>query len=338
VDWTDLIAAPRWTPLVDFVARYYASPLRPEDGNTDEEIQQAESRLGTALPAALRGWYRLVGRRLGGIQDYPHPLDRLKLRDDGLIPVWVENQEVWTLSAALEPDDPDVVVEGDFFEPPDETAGPLSKILLAMLAGDTLVGAWSGTGKGTLGPLGERVLGGNLKIDETSALQARYVAVPWPAFPGYPPFLGDNTTLIRAARSRAGSRVEWITADDAAYERLSLVLPIGLEGGVRELVVAFHGLTRGEMRCFERGTRIDVERFQRALRAVGHVGMAWCHPAEGAVRLHVTTTEPQRAWEIIRQQVDSSLLSRVTVAHRPKAVARFEVIFPSHIRRFVLPD
>ena len=104
-------------------------------------------------------WYRLLGRRLQPAQDTPVLLGKLlTLRSTvNTVPVWVENQGVWTIEVPIDACDPSVTLT-----PPRDgwTGGALSTVLLAMLTSDTFVGAWSCTGTGPLGRLKGPVVGG----------------------------------------------------------------------------------------------------------------------------------------------------------------------------------
>ena len=61
----------RWSLLKDFVAEWH-TPLQVGDGYSAQEIDAAEQQLGLKLPAALREWYLLAGRRadLSSIDPY----------------------------------------------------------------------------------------------------------------------------------------------------------------------------------------------------------------------------------------------------------------------------
>jgi hypothetical protein len=52
-----------WRQVAVFVASWHREPLGPTSGTTDAELDAAERRLGGPLPAALREWQRLAGRR-----------------------------------------------------------------------------------------------------------------------------------------------------------------------------------------------------------------------------------------------------------------------------------
>jgi hypothetical protein len=333
-----LVESPRWRALVAFVAQWYAEPLRPEHGNTPEEIRLAETLLGTTLPAVLQEWYTLVGRRLDSIQDHARSLEELEPPSGGLIDVCIENQGVWKLSVPVQPDDPDVVIDDPSFG---GARGPLSMVLMGMLASETLVGSWAARGKGMLGMLQEDVVGGYLdEVDSGSGLVAqlheRYQPLPWPTNPFFPePCCGDGSTVIRVS----DMSTEWITADVPAYERLAAILPLDPVGGMRELVVVVQQLTQEEVRRFLDGAgRPDMGRFRRSLGELGHLASLRIGLPEGTITMRVKTREPLRVWQALRNALDPALLARVTAAQRPEAVARFEVLFPAAGQRFVPPD
>jgi uncharacterized protein (TIGR02996 family) len=54
--------AHRWRLITEFIETWHG-PLGDSPRNTDEEIVATEERLGFKLPAALREWYRLFGKR-----------------------------------------------------------------------------------------------------------------------------------------------------------------------------------------------------------------------------------------------------------------------------------
>ncbi len=124
-----------------------------------------------------------------------------------------------------------------------------------------------------------------------------------------------------------------MTADAAAYDRLAAIFPLDMEGGERELVVLIERLTREEVGTFMNSAGSpDVDRFQRMLGELGHLGSMRYPFAGGTITLHIKTREPRRAWQALRDSLDPALLARVTAAHRPVAVTRFEVLFPANCR------
>lgn len=164
----DIVRTGRWDWLVGFIDTWFAAPLRAEDGAGFEEIAAAESRLGLRLPAALREWFELIGRRLIDIQDQPSTPATLREQDGGLV-VWVENQGVWSIITRSAEDDPvcstDVTTEEDALVGT-WTVDRLTLALHSMLVSDTLVGVWSEALTGPLGKLKANVRGG--AIQDTS--------------------------------------------------------------------------------------------------------------------------------------------------------------------------
>ncbi|MFN7975016.1 MAG: hypothetical protein U0166_22135 [Acidobacteriota bacterium] len=338
MDWEAIAAKPRWAQLRRFVDRFYASPLRREDGSDHAEIEAAEARIGTRLPETLAQWHRLLGRRLGFVQDRPYRITELRSRPDRLIDVWSENQGNWILRVPSTPENPPVAIHDD-----GTTAwpsGPLSAVLIGMLVGDTLVGAWAGSGRGTLGTLCETVVGGSCATvtqEALAELEARFPLLAWPPNPFYPdPCRGDDDTVLRW---NSGC-VEWMSANESTYRLLSSILGLDPQDGLRELVVAFEDLSPDDVRAFtETRGKIEghgMQRLQRALGDAGHLGSARLRPE--ALLLRVWTRDPSRCWELLRPLFRPGMLDHVTVAHRPEAVARFQVLHPPGLTRFVLPE
>jgi hypothetical protein len=52
----------RWDLIKQFFNGWYG-PISPTDGCTEQSIRAAEQRLQLALPATLREWYALAGKR-----------------------------------------------------------------------------------------------------------------------------------------------------------------------------------------------------------------------------------------------------------------------------------
>jgi uncharacterized protein (TIGR02996 family) len=118
----------RWCLVEEFIEVWHG-PVRPEDGYSEAELQAAEQRLGCKLPAALREWYALAGRRqeAWSHQDHLVTLDRLQIfPDSDILIIRYENQgcEQWGIRAAdLGQDDPPVIeVEADVQSSPTITA------------------------------------------------------------------------------------------------------------------------------------------------------------------------------------------------------------------------
>src|SRR5207302_2034323 len=103
----------RWALLSQLVTHWY-TPLIQRDGYDAEDLQQCGERLGVPIPAALREWYCLAGRRsdIWNRQDTLLSPERLSFVGD-LLEFYVENQYVtsWGVQRrALAEDDPPVLV------------------------------------------------------------------------------------------------------------------------------------------------------------------------------------------------------------------------------------
>jgi hypothetical protein len=176
----------RWLPLVDFVARWYARPLADEDGCSDEEVVEAEARLGAPMPGALREWHRLVGRRLQRVSMDRRTfvsldaLSRARYQLDvptGQVAVWDPDVEPWSVPLSSGEDDPLVTRAG-------ERAGALAEMLVAAAGPlETLAHAAYGHRAGPFGPLGAEVRGGDLEDDDLQE------------YPGYSTLPGEWTRL-----------------------------------------------------------------------------------------------------------------------------------------------
>jgi hypothetical protein len=85
----------RWAEVKRFISEWYR-PLQEGDGYSEEEVQEAEVRLGIKFPDALRELYLLFGKRDEIVWTYNvlQPLDRLRIVQGHLV-FWEENQEVY---------------------------------------------------------------------------------------------------------------------------------------------------------------------------------------------------------------------------------------------------
>lgn len=106
----------RWELLTEFLAHWF-SPLAPGDGFDEATLDAAESRLAVSLPAALREWYELAGRRddVWSRQDELLAPQELSI-EDGVLIFYIENQCVvrWGIRLSeLDLADPPVVIESD---------------------------------------------------------------------------------------------------------------------------------------------------------------------------------------------------------------------------------
>ena len=88
----------RWEKLKMFIAEWHR-PLAPGDGYSEEELAEAEVRLGIRFPEALREWYGFAGKwyQAFQVQDEQLSLEALEWEGDALI-FHTENQCVCTWS------------------------------------------------------------------------------------------------------------------------------------------------------------------------------------------------------------------------------------------------
>lgn len=222
-------ASERWASLAEFVGVWYRVPLEPT-GNSEDEIQGAEVRLGRGLPKALREWYGLVGNRLvHTVQDRTFSLDELRIRDGGLT-VWIENQGVWSIDVPI-PDDGSEFDEDPLVAIDDSGSGlpgrdrndRLSRALTGMVVSETLVD--SAIGEGSLGSLWPEVRGGWLELEDATRIER------WPALDYWQnPFF--ETSDLRGHRDLVLRRnvdwVHWMTATPEAYAEACLGLGLDL--------------------------------------------------------------------------------------------------------------
>jgi hypothetical protein len=121
----------RWEKLKNVIVEWHR-PLAPGDGYSEEELAEAEARLGTRFPVALREWYGFAGKwyRAFQVQDEQLSLEALEWEGNTLV-FHTENQCVCTWSLHRE----DINLEN----PPvyDEQ----NKILFAETLTDFIVGA-----------------------------------------------------------------------------------------------------------------------------------------------------------------------------------------------------
>ena len=328
-----LLATERWRALGAFVDRWYAHPIRDDDGHTPPEIAQAAARAGASLPAALVEWYALVGRRLRPIQDTPRRLDQLVVVD-GAISVWIENQGVWDIVAPLDAgDDPICRVREGSFASPD---APLAQTLLGMLVSDTLVGAWTGRHVGPLGELGATVRGGYCETftdERVTELRSAYRPLLHPVNPFFSePLRGDDATVIRIDEVA----IEWMTATDAAFAALDAVLHLQPADGEHEVVVAFEAISDAQRHYLTREHGLpDGDLLRPALAGLGHIGVA---VAGSSPRFHITTRQPRTVRDRVLAALPADLRPHIVIATRPIAIAVFAVLYPETRGAYVLPS
>ncbi len=327
-----LLASLRWRAFAAFAEGWFDLPISDDDGHTTAELADSEQRLGQPLPAALAEWFELVGRRLRAVQDSPRLLAQLAVVD-GKTPIWIENQGVWTICAALNGDaDPLCTIDDADYASPN---APLSQTLLGMLVSDTLVGAWGGRRQGPLGLLGASVRGGYLddcSDEQLQQLRSAYPALRGPGNPFYDePVRGDATTIMRIS----ATGLEWMTATDDAFAAFGQMFELAPPGGEHELVVAFEGLPPSlvERLTVEHGVP-DASLIEPALGDVGRI-----HTMVGGrqQRFHIKTMDPQQATVLILAALPADFLPYVVIATHPIAISYYEVLYPAGRAAFVLP-
>jgi hypothetical protein len=221
--------AERWAALRRFVERWYATPLGAGGGLSEREIQQAEARLGRALPAEVREWFLLVGARFRDTnQDRPVRLHQLEVHENRM-PLWWENQGNWSFDVELDTDGEEPWISVDSSEPDWRRRVPLTEGLLGMVYSDTLVGAAWAHGVGPLGPLKAGVVGGFCESLSRDAA-ARVAALPALAVMTNPHFVtplrGHDALVIRS--HDAGMR-DWMAATDEAHAEAASILQLRRE-------------------------------------------------------------------------------------------------------------
>jgi hypothetical protein len=162
----------------DFVrglAAAFGRPLTEGDGVDPAEMAKAESRLGIALPAALREAYLLFGRcaDLTASQDQLLAPERLQADADGVLVFRVENQYCASWGVRLEAmssDDPPVLLTvGDEWMP---YADRLSLALVEMVLSEAMFSARDGRSDNR-----------NLGHVDQAELAVAFERLPLPDFP-----------------------------------------------------------------------------------------------------------------------------------------------------------
>ncbi|MEV0649938.1 hypothetical protein AB0I28_32245 [Phytomonospora sp. NPDC050363] len=332
-----LLATDRWAWLADFLDRWYAEPLRAEDGGTAGDVAAAGERVGKVgrdLPRVLVEWFTLVGRRLRMVQNDPATPAKLYTAD-GMLTVWTENQGGWVIQVdpADDGDDPACILGGPTAERIDPT--PLSMVLRSMILSETLIGAWSGTHIGPLGRLAPAVRGGmdtQATEAEVAAITGAYDPLPIPCIPDYGESLrGDQSTVVRHE-----TWLEWMTADDDAYARIAGLIDLDPEGGEHEVVLALEDLRPEQLSLVtgEHGaTRHDF--VQDAVDGLGRLRVA-ATTLDG-VRYQVGTTCPEETSRALLAALPDMLTDKAVLAVRPMRISAFRVIHPADRAEYTLP-
>jgi hypothetical protein len=91
----------RWEDVKRFIGEWHR-PLQEGDGYSEEEVQEAEARLGVRFPEALRELYMLLGKRKDMTNSYNclTKLEDLELIQ-GHLPFWNSHQDVtsWLITS-----------------------------------------------------------------------------------------------------------------------------------------------------------------------------------------------------------------------------------------------
>ncbi|MCI0462318.1 MAG: TIGR02996 domain-containing protein [Gemmataceae bacterium] len=125
----------RWRLVEEFIGTWYR-PLQPGDGATEEELQEWEKRLGFRLPAALREWHALAGKRkeVWSAHDRLVPLEDLRLDEGAGLVIYTEKEygELWGVrNRDLELEDPPVY--RCFEDPPGRASPTLTAFAIRVL-------------------------------------------------------------------------------------------------------------------------------------------------------------------------------------------------------------
>jgi hypothetical protein len=245
---------PRWRRLADFVDGWFQEPLGERDGVSPDAIAAVEERLGHRLPAALREWHRLAGRRVRALPGRCRPVPLEQTRDRDLLLLY-ERPGFCSWRAGVRAgegaeDDPPVIVdrEGDVVVVP-----RVSDFLFAITVRELLQGLSSPGRHGSFGRTGTQVGSGRLR--RADALQA--------ARDTFAPLLersldtelddepdvevrGDADTILRLKlRGIGAGLVTWVTRTPAARARLSALLDLA-EDPTSIVYLAFDGLPLDE--------------------------------------------------------------------------------------------
>ncbi len=332
MDVDAILAKPRWAPLRRFVEIWYAEPLGATTTPVSE-IDAVEAKLGCRLPLVVREWYRLVGHRLVDVNcDRPVPLDKLGVWD-GRLALWRENQDNWSVEVAAEPSDDDLPIEvgGEhFFEPFPAT---VTQALLGMVYSDTFAGVLSGCGDGPLGKLGAEVVGGSIPLGEESG--ARIAGLPalgvWPMPYTEAPPRGHETLVVDG---------RWMAATAKAAEEAATLFELG-SSGQYVLVLwltqpSLPGVTAAELMM-----QGDVAQHftDGAARYVGgHHDYSDAYMTQViAMVLRFATTDPVRAFEMLRPHLSPDSLDHLTAGYRPEDTIKFTPCWPPGAETFHMP-
>lgn len=312
---SELLATERWSWLGPFLHTWHADPLDASHGASPTQLAQAEQRIGRALPSVVREWFELVSHRLMDVQDSPCTVATTYADDDDdAVAVWLENQGVWELRV-----DADNVATLD--DPEFEFAPtPAVVALQAMVISDTIVGAWSGSNIGPLGPLSGQVRGGfieDVSIDLVDACRQRYPSL---GIPGTPFMIasprGDGATLLRGDQDW-GLGLEWATASEAAFAAFDGIADLEPPGGQYQVRLVLEPLTdaeRADLSASHGGP--DLSRFDAGPGRITEGSLQ-------GVRLEMlaSTTDPQATATALLASVPGDLQRVAATASRPVRLA-----------------
>jgi len=233
-----LDSAGAWRFIQGFTATY-SRPVGVGDGCEAGELEEAETRLELALPAALREGYVLLGRRddLTRVQDELMAPAELRLDDTGTVLLFrVENQSVvqWGVPLdTLDRADPPVVYRSHVGPREQNTWRPfLDRVSLAFV--EMVLSEWMLAG----GP-GDT---DNRELDPATVreLEARFDRLPMPDYPLWAEPDGDPERWYAAGGGAAILRVDagewlWVRAvSTEALDEVRAALPgdwIGVDPG-----------------------------------------------------------------------------------------------------------
>lgn len=230
-------ALPRWKRLLQLVDGFYAEPLRPQDGCSEEELAKLEARLGSRLPDAVAEWFLLLGRRLRRPFDDSESIYRLvqvvdEYTPPGLLDLYANDCGGWGLAVALDAAGEDPPTIDYAISQPEQqgTLGPVSECLLNIVAKQT---AWSfGGGQSLLGALAPSVVGGHLRnpseevVAELRRLEKTDHEGPDGRSPGdLPEVRSDFSTFVSLVEPRYGPAPLWVqyAARGPDVEQLGIV-------------------------------------------------------------------------------------------------------------------
>ncbi len=201
-----------------FVARFAEASgptQQPFDGYSEEELAEAERRLGIRLPAPLRDLYALIGRRsdLVRAQDDLLAPDALYIDTSGqALEFRVECQAVafWGIPlTAIDDADPPVVCS--YRSEPREWQPYLDRLSLAMI--EMLLSEWIVAG-GSLKP--ELAASRQLDDQAVQALEANFTRLPLPDYPMWTDLQGMPTRWyfgMGAVLCAQGDTWLWVAAN-----------------------------------------------------------------------------------------------------------------------------